>query len=225
MRIDRTGGPGANGQRRIDMRKVILVTIFILMIYPVGASALTGLSIGGKIGSMDYSGDIFPGSGDLGSGTSYAVILGIGAMPMLDLELRASYFAKDLAYSVEYAGQTYAAGFEYRDVGVTALLVKDIFAPPGAPFSAYIGGGLGYHVINTEAAIAVAQGTISAADADNPIALMDEVGKMSGEGVAGVKISAPAFPLAAFGEFKYGVILTEERLTMMELSGGLMIRF
>lgn len=207
------------------MRKALLVTLAFLISYPVGASALTGLSIGGKIGSMDYSGDVFPGSGDLGSGIGYAVILGIGAMPMLDLEFRASYFAKDLDYSFEYGGQTYAAGFEYRDVGMTALVLKDVFAPPGAPFSAYIGGGVGYHVINTEAAIALTQGSITLDDANNPIALMDNAGKMSGEGVAGVKISAPAFPLAAFGEFKYGVILTEERLTMMELAGGLMIRF
>ena len=207
------------------MRRVFFVIALIIMSYPVRTAALTGLSIGGKVGTTDYSGDIFPSSGNLGSGTSYAVILGIGSMPMLDFEIQASYFAKDFVYSYDIGGTVYETSFEYRDVGMMALLKKSIFSPPGAPFAFYLGGGVGYHVINTEAAVALAQGTLSVEDANDPFTLMKNTGRMSGEGVVGLKLSAPAFPLAVFGEFKYGVIFTEERLTLMELAGGLMIRF
>ncbi len=207
------------------MRRVIFIIALILISYPIGSSAVTGLSIGGKIGTTDYSGDIFPGSGNLGSGTGYAVILGIGSMPMLDFELQASYFAKDFDFAYDIGGTTYNTSFEYRDVGMTALLKKSIFAPTGAPFALYLGGGVGYHVINTEAAVAVAQGSLSIDDANDPLKLMENTGRMSGEGVVGLKLSAPGFPLAAFGEFSYGVIFTEERLTVMDLAGGLMIKF
>lgn len=207
------------------MRKILLIFALAAITCPVSAAALTGLSIGGKIGMTDYGGDIFPGSGNLGSGTSYAVILGIGTMPVVDFELQASYFAKDFEYEYQIGGESYQTAFEYRDVGMTALLKKSVFSPPGAPFAAYIGGGVGYHVINTEAAVAIADGSLSVEDANDPFTLMENTGRMSGEGVAGVKLSAPAFPLSAFGEVKYGVIFTEERLTQLELSGGVLIRF
>jgi hypothetical protein len=207
------------------MRKALFITVLILISYPVGSAAVTGLSIGGRIGTSDYSGDVFPGSGNLGSGTSYAVILGIGSMPMLDFELQASYFAREFNFSYDVGGNVYDTSFEYRDVAMTALLKKSIFAPTGAPFALYLGGGVGYHVINTEAAVALSQGTLTVDEANDPLTMMDNIGRMSGEGVVGLKLSAPAFPLAAFGEFSYGVIFTEERLTVMELAGGLMIKF
>jgi hypothetical protein len=195
------------------------------MSYPVAAAALAGVSIGGKIGMADYNGDIFPGSGDLGSGTGYAVILGFGAVPVVGFELRASYFAKDFGYSYDVASVPVEASFEYRDVGLTALLTKNVFAPPGSPFALYIGGGVGYHVINTEVATAVLDGSVSPTDTDNPFGLMENTGKMSGEGVVGLKLGAPVFPLAAFAEYEYGIIFTAARLTRSEFAVGLLLRF
>ena len=40
-----------------------------------------------------------------------------------------------------------------------------------------------------------------------------------------VKLTAPAFPLAAFGEFTYGVIFTSEQLTQKTFAAGLMLKF
>jgi len=207
------------------MRKTIIVICMIIISYPAGAWAVTGLSIGGKIGYADYSGDIFPESGDLGTGTNYAVILGFGTMPVVDFELQASYFAKDFGFAYDVGGVPVEGSFEYRDVGMTALLKKNVFSPPGIPFALYLGGGVGYHVINTEIAAAVAGGSVSLDDADNPFALAQNTGQMSGEGVVGLKLTAPAFPLAAFGEFSYGVIFASEHLTMKTFSAGLMIKF
>lgn len=207
------------------MRKAVYIICFILISYPVGAAALVGVSFGGKFGMTDYGGDILPGSGDLGSGTGYALILGFGAVPVVDFELRTSYFAKDFEYSYDVGGVPYQTSFEYRDVGLTALLSKNVFAPPGSPFAFYIGGGVGYHVINTEVAMAVVDGSVSPADADDPFGLMENTGKMSGEGVVGLKLGTPVFPVAAFAEYGYGVIFTEERLTRSEFALGLLIRF
>jgi hypothetical protein len=196
------------------------------MSYPVGAAAVAGVSIGGKIGYTEYRGDILPGSGDLGSGAGYALILGFGTIPTVDFQLRASYFAKDFEYTYDLGGgNVWSSSFEYRDVGVTALLMKDILSAPGAPFAFYIGGGVGYHVINTEAAMAFAAGSLTLDDADNPLTLVENTGKMSGEGVIGLRLGAPAFPVRAFGEISYGVIFTAERLSQLQYSAGLVIGF
>lgn len=207
------------------MRKAIFIICVIAISYPAGASALVGVSIGGKVGITDYRGDIFPGSGDLGTGTTYTVILAFGTVPVVDFQLRASYFTKDLQFSYEFAGEPIETSFEYHDVGMTALLTKDLFSPPGSPLSIYIGGGVGYHMINTEVAMALADQSVSPDDADDPFTLMENTGKMSGEGVAGLEISAPGVPLAVFGEFKYSVIFASSRLRQTEYAAGLMIRF
>jgi hypothetical protein len=195
------------------------------MAYPVGAAAVAGVSIGAKVGYAEYRGDVFPSSGDLGSGTAYAVILGFGTIPTLDFQLRASYFGKEFDVSYEYLGITYETSFQYRDIGLTAILKKDILSAPGAPFAFYVGGGVGYHVINTEAAVALAAGSLTPDDADDPFTLMENTGKMSGEGLVGLRLGAPVFPIKAFGEISYGVIFTSERLSQLSYSAGLMISF
>lgn len=207
------------------MRATILLICVLIMVYPVSAGALTGLSVGAKLGSANYSGDILPGAGDVGSDLSYGLIIGIGALPMLDFELRGGYFTKDFEYAYTVAGVPARASFEYRDVSLTALAKKNLVGAPGFPFALYVGGGLGWHWINTELAQDVATGTIGPSEADDPVSLFKNNAKLSGEGVAGVKISFPAFPLMVFGETKYGVIFTSDRLTVFEFAGGLMIRF
>jgi hypothetical protein len=207
------------------MRKAVLLLCLIVITYPAGASALVGVSFGGKVGYADYGGDIFPGSGDLGAGTGYALIAGFGAVPIVDFQIRASYFTKDFDYTYDVGGVPFEAAFEYRDVALTALLTKSVFSPPGSPFDVYVGGGLGYHVINTEVAMAIAGGSFSAEDADNPFKLLENTGKASGEAVAGVKIGAPVFPLSAFGEFSYGVIFASDRLTLTQFSAGVLLSF
>jgi hypothetical protein len=207
------------------MRKAVFILCFIAISYPAASSALVGISFGGRVGYADYSGDVFPGSGNLGMGTSYGLILGFGAVPVVDFQIRAGYFAKDFEYSYEYGGVSYQTSFEYRDVSMTALLTKSVFSPPGSPFNFYLGGGVGYHVINTEVALAAAEGAIPAGDVDDPFTLMKNTGKASGEGVIGVKVGAPAFPLSAFGEYSYGVIFASERLSRSMFSAGILLSF
>ncbi len=207
------------------MRKAVFVLCLIALSYPVGASALVGISFGGKVGYTTYNGEILPGSGDLGTGPGYALILGFGAVPVVDFQIRASYFAKDFDYAFDVGGVPVETSFEYRDVAMTAVLTKSVFAPPGSPFNVYVGGGIGYHVINTEIALAAAGGSLSTDDADNPFTLMQNTGKASAEGIAGLKVGAPAFPLSAFGEFSYGFIFASERLSVTQFSAGILLSF
>lgn len=207
------------------MRKVIFLCCLSIFCFATAAQALTGISIGGKIGAAKYSGDILPGSGDVGSNPSYAVIVGFGGLPMLDLEIRGGYFKKDFDYEYLVAGVPVSAAFEYRDMSVTVLAKKGLVGASGFPFSIYAGAGLGWHWINTELAQDLAAGTLGPANADDPVNLFQNSAKLSGEGVAGVKVSLPAFPIEAFGEAKYGLIFASERLTLVEFAGGVMIRF
>ena len=149
------------------------------------------------------------------------MILGFGAVPVINFQLRASYFAKDVELSYEYMGQTLEAAFEFRDVAMTALLTRSVFAPTGSPINLYLGGGVGYHFMNTEVALAAAEGTLST----DPLSAVQNVGKMSLEGLAGLKLGAPAFPLSAFGEVGYGVIFTTERFSVTQVSAGVMLSF
>jgi hypothetical protein len=197
----------------------------VIVVFPASGFTLTGLSIGGKVSSANYSGDIFPGSGDVGSDLSYGLILGISSLPMLDFELRGGYFTKEFNYDYEIAGIPASASFEYRDISVAALAKKSLFGAPGFPFSFYAGAGLSWHWINTEMAQEMAAGSMGPSDADDPVNLFQNNAKLGGEGVAGIKLSLPAFPLMVFGEAKYGVIFTTERLSLMEFGGGLMIKF
>lgn len=207
------------------MRKVIFLFCLAIIGYPVSSSALVGISVGAKVGYADYGGDIFPGSGDLGTGVGYAAILAFGAVPVVDFQLRASYFTKDFDYAYDAGGVRYETSFEYQDAAITAILTKNVFAPPGSPFGVYVGGGIGYHVINTEAAIAAADGSLSAADTGDPFSLMKNVGKPSAEGIVGLKVGAPVFPLSAFAEFGYGAIFTSERLSFSQFSAGVLLTF
>lgn len=207
------------------MRILIATICLVIMAYPTTGSALTGLFVGGKIGNADYTGDIFPGSGDVGSDLAYGVILGFGALPVLDIELRGGYFTKLFNYTYQVAGVPASVEFEYRDINVTALAKKNLLGAPGFPFSLYAGAGLGWHWINTEVAQDLAAGTVGPVDADDPVVLFQNNAKLGGEAVVGVKLSLPAFPLMAFGEAKYGVIFTSEKLSVVEFGAGLLMRF
>jgi len=202
------------------MRTAIAICIFLAMTWATTADAVTGLSIGGHIGVSDVSGDVLPGSGDLGSATTYGVVLGIGTVPMLDLQIRGGYFAKDFEYTYTVGTVTATTGFRYEDASVTALLRKNVFTFPASPLSLYLGAGAGMHWMNTEVAQAIAAGAST-----SPEELVGSTAKPSAMGVIGINVSPPVFPLALFGEWSYEAIFASERLNASRFGAGLMLRF
>jgi hypothetical protein len=204
------------------MRKITILICLLAMSYPVTASAVVGLGLGGKVGYANYTGDILPSSGDVGSGPMFGAVLEVSTFPVVDLELHAGYFSKDFEYQYNIAGVPTTTQFQFQDFHVLAMAKKNLIALPGSPLGLYVGGGLGWHLINTE----VAKGfSYDSTVADNPVALFANSAKMSYNGLVGAKISPPLFPLAIFGEARYGRIFTDEQISTTEIEAGLMMKF
>ena len=137
--------------------KNIIVLIAVLSIgYAGNASALVGIGFGGELSSVNYSGDILPGSGDLGGGTAYGAMLYIGALPVIDLELHVNYFTEDFTYTYDVLSVPVTTSFTFQDVSATVLAKKNLISLPLSPLQVYVGGGLGWHLMNTEVATAIA---------------------------------------------------------------------
>lgn len=204
------------------MRRIILVLAIMAMCYPAIASAGAGVGLGGKVGYAKYTGDILPSSGDVGGSVMFGLMLEITTLPIIDLELHANYFAKDFEYTYSVLGVSTTTAFEFRDVHVLAMAKKNLIAVPGSPLGLYVGGGVGWHLINTE----VANGfNYDSAGADDPATLLTNNAKFSGHGLVGTKISAPVFPLAIFGEARFGRIFATEPISTTEIEAGLMLKF
>lgn len=204
------------------MRKVILLIAVMAMVYPVAASAVVGVAVGGKVGYANYTGDILPSSGDVGSAPVFGAILEISTFPIVDLELHANYFAKDFQYQYNIASVPTTTEFRFQDFHVLAMAKKNLISLPASPLGLYIGGGVGWHLINTE----VAKGfNYDSTAADDPVALFSNSAKMSGHALVGAKISPPVFPLAIFGEARFGRIFTNEPINTTQIEAGLMMKF
>lgn len=207
------------------MRLLFVITCSIIISYPIAAGALVGLSLGGRVGVSQYSGDVLPSSGDVGSGTQWGLLFGFGLVPVVDLELRANYFSKDFNYTYDAGGVPVDASFKFEDVSAIVLLRKDIFSLPGAPFGLYLGAGAGLHWLNTELAQALAQGVTPPSGNSDLLPFLETTAKPSGLGVVGLRLSAPVFPLAVFGEASYEMIFATERINVTQFSFGMMLQF
>jgi hypothetical protein len=204
------------------MKRLLLLIGFIAMLYPSTSSAVAGIGLGASVGFANYSGDVLPSSGDLGEGILYGAVLEITALPVIDLEFHANYFSKDFDYTYDIGGVPVSTEFEFRDVSVLALAKKNLMPVPASPLALYVGAGVGYHLMNTE----VARGALgNPAQADNPFSLLSNTGKASIEGMLGVKIAPPVFPLAVYGQYRFGRILADNAVNTSEIEAGLMLKF
>lgn len=207
------------------MRRIFIISIILLLSCPIGAFALVGLGVGGKVGYANYTGDVLPGSGDLGGAMMFGGVLHFGTLPVLDFEVHGNYAAKDFDYTYSEAGLSVTVPFEFRDMSVIVLAKKNLLNLPASPLNVYVGAGVGWHVLSTEVAKGAAAGTFDLSQADNPIYLLDNAAKMSGHGVLGARVKFPVMPLAIYGETSYGRIFTDEPLSMFQIEGGLLMTF
>jgi hypothetical protein len=204
------------------MKRLITLIFIMTIAYPAASWAVAGVGFGASVGFASYSGDILPSSGDLGEGVQYGAVIEITAFPVIDLELHANYFTKSFSYTYDVGGVPLGTDFEFRDVSVKALAKKNIFPIPASPLKLYVGAGIGYHMMNTELALG-ALGNPNLAD--DPFTLLSNTGRTSIEGMFGLKIAPPVVPLAVYGQYRFGRILTENVLTTKEIEAGLMFKF
>lgn len=207
------------------MKRLVSLVALVTVGYAGSAHAVLGLGLGAEVGSASYSGDVFPASGDIGTGTRYGIVLELGALPVVNLQIRARYFARDFRYTYSAAGVPVTTAFTYQDASALALLKADVFAPPLSPVALYVGAGVGLHVMNTDIASQVISGNISVTPSSNPFSLLDKVSRTSGLGLIGLRLSAPVIPLAIFGEVSYEAIFGASRLNITGVSGGMMLTF
>lgn len=205
------------------MKRLIVLIGVLVIAYPVASWAGAGVGFGGSVGIASYSGDILPSSGDLGEGVQYGAILEITSFPVIDLEFHANYFTKSFMYTYDIGGVPVSTDFEFRDISVRAIVKKNIFPVPASPLKIYVGAGVGYHMMNTDIALAGMgnPGVLS----DDPFELLDNIGRTSVEGMFGLKIAPPVAPLAVYGQYRFGRILTDNVVTTKEIEAGLMLKF
>lgn len=201
----------------------VLLALFLGIAPP--AYALVGFSAGVKAGMADYQGDVLPGSGDLGSDVAYGVFLRLSAVPFVDLEFHTAYFARDFTYTYMVGGQPVEADMQFRDISVMVLAKKDIFRFPVLPLGLYAGGGVGWHLINTELAKDIAQGNFDPGSADNPFSLFNNSAKMAAHVLGGVHFAPKLSPISLYGEARYGRIFTDDGLGVLEVEGGISLGF
>jgi hypothetical protein len=182
--------------------------------------------VGAKVGSATYKGEVLPGSDDVGGGLLYGAVIEVATLPILDFEFHANYFKKDFRYSYDLPGYGLVSQeFEFTDFNVLALAKKNINPIPASPLGLYVGGGLGWHVLNTDVAGALLSGQITQQQAEDPAFLVQNTGKLSAHGLLGVKLKFPVFPLAVYGESRYGTIFADQNVTVMQVEVGALLSF
>ena len=208
------------------MKKTIAIMSLIAMVCPVSAFALTGISIGAKVGSATYKGEVLPASDDVGNGLMYGAIIEVSTLPILDFEFHANYFKKDFAYSYDVVGYGLVTQeFEFTDFNILALAKKNLNPIPMSPLGIYIGGGLGWHVLNTAVGQSLLSGQITPQQVTDPAFLIENTGKLSAQGLLGLKLKFPVMPLSIYGEGRYGQIFADESVTIFQIEAGAMLSF
>ena len=207
------------------MKRTIALIGILVFAGAAPAVAAAGLAIGGKIGYADYDGDVLPSSGDLGGATYYGVVLELTTLPVLDFEFHANYFSKTFTYGYEYMGYSINGDFEFQDFNVLAMVKKNLIQVPASPVSLYVGAGLGWHFMNTEVFLDMANSGLTSPVTDDPLAVAQDAARMSADGLIGLKIAFPVMPLAVFGESRYGMIFTDNRIRTLQVEAGLLLDF
>jgi hypothetical protein len=204
------------------MRTPVIIIAFLTLVLPVSAGAVAGVGIGAKVGFATYKGDVLPTSGDVGKDVYYGVILDIGALPIVDLELHLNYYTTPFNYTYRVGGQQITTAFDFRDISAIGILKKNLIAIPTSPLGLYVGGGFGYHVMSTEIILATAVDPLLA---DDPIGLLENTGKISANGMVGLKLAPMMVPFAVYGEGRFGQIFASEKITTFSIEAGLMVKF
>ena len=204
------------------MKRLLIVVALFAMAYPTSSSAIVGVGLGGSVGFASYSGDVLPASGDVGEGTQYGLILELSTLPVVDAELHLNYFEKDFTYSYDVGGVPVSEDFQFRDISATAIVKKNVMPVPMSPLKLYVGAGLGYHILNTEVA---KYAVTNPSQADDPVALLENTGKTSVQGMLGVKLAPPVIPLAVYSEYRFGRIITENKISTSQFEAGIMMKF
>jgi hypothetical protein len=231
--------------RRNVLGAMLLVSTLVWMTVPEIATAGSS-SVGLRYGWMNASGELFKGSGDLGSGDMVGIQLELGLLPMLSVEAAGEYVNQKLEFSHAFFDDIAAQGdVDYEDVTLYLTGRWYAFSLMALPLKIYGGGGLHVHYadVTVENAVqttfvpldaaarpaappAVHHGTGNTTD-DLEHAIEDATGartRVAWHAVAGVRLDPPGSPILLFVEGRYAEPFQDGVPKVKSVYAGLSIR-
>lgn len=222
---------------------MLLVSTLVWLAVPGIAAASS--SVGVRYGWMNASGELFKGSGDLGSGDMVGIQLELGLLPMLSVEAAGEYVNQKLAFSHALFDDIAAQGdVDYEDV--TLYLTGRWYAISlmALPLKVYGGGGLHVHYadVTVENAVPTTFVPLGAALSASPPAVRHAPGnttddleraiedatgartRVAWHLVAGVRLDPPGSPILLFVEGRYAEPFEDGVPKAKSVYAGLSIR-
>ncbi len=160
-----------------------------LLIATVPAGAL---QIGVRGGYAKADGEIFDGSGSLGSGGLYGLVGSLPLLPMIDLEFAYERYTADFDFDRVVQDQPFSTDAEYLDHSYLLTAKLSLVDPAGTPFGLYAGAGGSLHAIDLELDD----------DFDLPGFDTDE-NEFAWHIVAGLDLRLPSLPMLLYAEYRF----------------------
>jgi hypothetical protein len=208
----------------MQSRLVVLAALAaVLLAAALPAPAAAAVGFGARIGSMSYSGEVFPGAGDPDAGLRYGVHMLVTPVPLVDVEVRGEYAKTEFNYSFDTGtGTILESEMEFRDLALYLSARYKFFSGPGVPLSLYVSGGVGWHLFNTEFLSLLGSGSTSGLTLDE----LDNTSRLGWHGVLGGEFKTIGFPFALFVEGRLETVsLDNDSLNSSGVYGGFTIGF
>jgi|WetSurMetagenome_2_1015567.scaffolds.fasta_scaffold315368_2 hypothetical protein len=227
--------------RRNVLGAVLLVSTLVWMTMP-GIAAAGSSAVGVRYGWMNATGELFKGSGDLGSGDMVGIQLELGLLPTLSVEAAGEYVNQKLAFNHALFDDIAAQGdVDYEDV--TLYLTGRWYAISlmALPLKIYGGGGLHVHYADVTVENAT-EAVVPKADPEAMMAARHATGDTAGDleraiedatgartrvawhAVAGVRLDPPGSPILIFVEGRYAEPFEDGLPKVKSVYAGLSIR-
>ncbi|MFH1143146.1 MAG: hypothetical protein V1774_01210 [Candidatus Eisenbacteria bacterium] len=209
-----------SGLRRGWAAAIVLGALaWLALIAPAGAVTWVGV----RYGFSDASGDLFEGSGDLGNGDLVGVHLGLGLLPLIEIEVAGEYVSDELRFEEGvFEGLETAGKADFEDLTLYLTGRFDLLSVPLLPLKGYLGGGMNVHYADVD--VEPAEGVSE----DLEEAIEDATGQKTRVGwhaVGGVRLGLGGLPAAAFLEGRYSDPFKSDVPHSKSLYAGLSLRF
>lgn len=173
------------------------------------AAPAAALEIGVRGGYSDAGGEVFDGSGDVGSGGLFGAVAALPILPAIDLEIAYERYASEFDLDDPIDWQPLETGAEYVDQSFLATMKFHLFGGAG-PVGIYGGAGASLHSIDLEFKGGVEPPDLEPDDND-----------YAWHAVAGIDVRLPEAPLLLYGEYRFQNIEGKEMPRFHSVYAGL----
>jgi len=196
---------------------MILFVSVLVLAAPTSVPAATELGVRG--GWANATGDVFAGSGNVGSSGIYGLVVSIGLFSSVDLEFAYERYTSDFSFkdALTDGQKAFNGDAEYEDQAyiLTGKLNLPLLA---APFGLYVGGGFSLHELDLKV-------DSDESDDSEIEEYLKQIGGDRSEwdwhAVGGLGWKLPALPLRAYAEYRYQNIQDDESPSYSSVYAGL----